>query len=321
MAIAVFEALSLALACVATLGFARALARRGVKGAVASFIAGAFLALSWPLYFAMERGNVELLIWPILALGVVAYAHGRWTLAAVCIGIAGALKLYPLLCLALLVSPRRYRDIALGLVTALLMTLLALKQIGPDITTAAKSIESAITSWTRLYAVAYQPGSVSFDHTGYELLKFVTVPLHPSYPALERVYLPFAALVACMVFLLRIRHLSRTNQVVFLMSAMIFLPPASFDYTLLHLYVPFAWLALLSVEQTRKQRQPPALTAALLLCGLLVAPETFLLHDGLCYSSLFKGFLLLAMLVLVSCAPLQDLETPSGSSGIDSPTR
>ena len=71
---------------------------------------------------------------------------------------------------------------------------------------------------------------------------------------------------------LRIRHLPVINQVLCLCIAFILLPPVSYDYTLLHLYVPWGLLVMFAQEQQILRREVPGLTAAFVCLGILMAP-------------------------------------------------
>ena len=299
-------AIVLGLAC--ALPVAQTLMRRGLTRSSALIIAVLIPALSWPFYFGLQRGNLELLIWPILAGGVAAFARHRFRRAALLIGAAGGFKLYPLLCLGLLFAARRFRELALGLVTTVLLTLAGLRFLEPSILFAARAVRSSVTEWTKVYALSYSPTSTAYDHTAYSLLKLLALPFDPNYQRLEHFYLIVAAGLALALFLLRVRTLPRVNQVVFLVATCIFIPPASFDYTLINLLIPYFWLALIAAKQQREfARTSRALNLALFLVALLLAPETFLMYNDITVQGSFKGLCLLALIILAAAVPLEEI--------------
>lgn len=82
------------------------------------------LALLWDL----RTGNIALLEQALLWLGFLAYVRGRPLIAAVLIALASVFKIYPILFLALLLTPgaRRNRTIAIGVGLGVLLSLLAI---------------------------------------------------------------------------------------------------------------------------------------------------------------------------------------------------
>lgn len=97
------------------------------------------LVFSWPIYFAIERGNIELLLWLGVAAGMWFYLRNQWWLAAVFLGLTAAFKLYPVLCLALFLPAKRFKELAAGVFTMIVVTLLALAYLGPSVPYACHS--------------------------------------------------------------------------------------------------------------------------------------------------------------------------------------
>ena len=58
-------------------------------GCARKFVIAAIFS-SWPIYFALQRGNIEALTWFILAAAVWAYAKDKWILAAILLGVAAS---------------------------------------------------------------------------------------------------------------------------------------------------------------------------------------------------------------------------------------
>jgi hypothetical protein len=90
--------------------------------------------------------------------------------------------------------------------------------------------------------------------------------------------LAIAALGGVAIFFLRIRKLPVLNQVILLTTAAIFLPPSSYDYTLLHLYIPWSMLVLFAIDTAGQKVEG---LEAILICfaGLLAAEAEFIRHD------------------------------------------
>ncbi len=67
------------------------------------------ITTSYPISFAIERGNLEVILAIGMALGTWAYWRGETWTAAIIWGLFGSVKLYPLLLLAVFLSFRQYR--------------------------------------------------------------------------------------------------------------------------------------------------------------------------------------------------------------------
>ena len=289
---------------------ARSLVRDGFSGRSVALWAITAALFSWPLYFSLQRGNIEALTWLILAGAVWAFARERWFLMAVLLGLASSFKIYPLFCLALFFPARRWRELALALLTFLLTTLVALEAMGPNLSVAWHGTLSGMQRWVNDYALGYGPTSATYDHSFYELLKVVTLPFHPSYPALLRLDLLVAALLALILFFARVRHLPRSNQVLFLILLCISLPPASLDYTLINLYIPFAWLTLALASNPAQARRPAVITCFALF-ALVLGPKLFLSFRNITQQGFTTSLLLLGLLAISVISPFPDLEAVS----------
>ena len=105
--------------------------------------------------------------------------------------------------------------------------------------------------------------------------------------------MPVMAFAGIIVYFDVIRKLPVVNQVICLIVATILLPPVSYDYTLLHLYVPWALLLLVAVESRR--RHVAGLTAAMVCCAILFAPVTELIVHGQSYGGQVKACALVGL--------------------------
>lgn len=65
---------------------------------------------SYPMFFAMASGNLSLLAAALVALFLLAYAQKKYVLAAVLLGMAAALKLYPALLGILFLCDKRWKE-------------------------------------------------------------------------------------------------------------------------------------------------------------------------------------------------------------------
>ena len=282
---------------VAALMLGRALLRRGLRPTSAGLLLATTLCLSYPLIFLLKQANMEGFVWIILSLGLLLYASGRSYAAASCFGIAGAMKIFPFVFLGLLLSRKQYRQSAWGILVAGVLTVLSLWVVYPQLSTSWHLIQHGLDQFRLGYMLQVRPAEKGFDHSLWMLIKRAhqrEVRPDRLAPYLS-MYLGTVSLAGLALYVVRIRHMPMINQVLCLTVASILLPPTSFDYTLVHLYAPWALLSLLAVQQYARNGSQPGLVLAMACFVVLMAPETEIIHRGQVASGALKA---LALLVL-----------------------
>ena len=275
-------------ACLAAALFARALIISGMTVAKAVGITVTGCLLSYPLWFELERGNIELYVWLIAALGIWAVYRGKGYSAAACFGIAGSLKIYPICYLGILLARRKVKEIAFGLAVAVLVTAVSLWADCPDMRVAIHGIKAGLALFQLNYVQHYDPVVVGFDHSLFALSKRLFHPTDRGLGHLSIKYTATVGIAALIIFFGRIVKMPLANQVLALTVAMILLPPVSFDYTLLHLYTPLC-LILLTV------RGLPYVVPSL---ALAISPLTEFIYHGSTFGGQIRALLLLHLFVL-----------------------
>ena len=255
--------------------FVRGMKAAGMrKWALATFVGGAIL-LSYPVAFEYLRGNVEIVLFALTAFGLLAWWRDKPYLAAVLLGVAGACKIYPLMLVGLLFSERRWRAVILAFATAVLVTVGAAMAFGPTVHDALAWDGFQLGLFQKRYAGL--PSQLGYDHSIFGFVKFLTLPWHPVLTPFVQLYVRTAAVLALVVYFLRIRHLPRLNQVLILSILSVTLPPVSYDYTLLGVYPP---LVLLSMEIARRAYAGiapfPYAMRYFVLFGVMLTPLSFL---------------------------------------------
>ncbi len=286
--------------------FWRGLIRHGLGTRTASWFAFGTSVCSFPVWFDLHQGNIEFVVWITTVCAVWAIWTRRFSLAAIFLGAAIALKLYPVILLGLLLAQKRLREAALALGAASALTLASLWLICPDVRYSWHATNEAISRTRTEYMLTLFPVESGFDHGLFVLLKrsLPTLPPPEHLAHVLRAYLVLSAVAGVTLFFLRIRKLPVINQVLALSIAAVLLPPVSYDYTLLHLYAPFALLAFFAVKNM--ERQTRALTLAFsLLAIILSAQSEFILH-GFRFSGQLKAVALLALFVLSVVCPFRD---------------
>jgi len=297
---------------VADLLFMRCLIRRGVATMPAAGLAALTLLFAWPVWFDLKQGNLECILWIALATGVYAFFHRRPFAAAACFALAASMKIYPLLYLGLLLARKQYRAFFFGLGVAAATLLLSLWLVCPDMSESWHGMLTGLGLFHSNFILAYQSAEGGLDHSLFSLVKLLLAALgrfgllqNPAFMShLTATYFAVVAISGIALWIVRIRHLPAVNQLLALTVAAILLPPVSFEYTLMHLYLPWSLLVLVAIQtdgQNREER-PSALPAGLLpvflLLAVLVSPLTELMHHGWGLAGECKAVLLLLLFLL-----------------------
>ena len=301
-AIARYEGSMLASLLVMVVLFARSLVRRGLQPMAAMLFTLGAIACSFAFWFEFFQGNIEWVVWVFVTLAIYSFWRGWFPLAAACIGIAGSMKLYPIILVGLFLPKKQIREILLTAAAAVVSTLVSLWLVCPDIAYSWTRTLAGLGAFEQTYMVKVRPVEVGFDHSLFALVKLVlNIFAGPAnLQARIGVYLATVALGGCLLFVLRIRKLPFTNQVLCLTVAAITLPPLSYDYTLIHLYPALALLTLVALqgakaEASQTSAQNKGLLTALLLLAFVLSPQSEFIAAGIRFSGQLKCLALLAL--------------------------
>lgn len=276
----------------------RALTERGIANAFAIVFTAAFFALNYPLRTLFESANTEGIVAILAAFGLYNILRDRYYLGGTLIALAGTMKIFPFILLALLLSKRRYREFAFALGFAFLVNLTGLAIVGPTIAEAQRHIADGIHYVQVTFIYSVNPAAVTFNHSLFTLVKFPVVALYRHFHPLvihthadwlvrataERslldttftVYVILAATFGVVAYFVWIRRLPLLNQVLALTVCAVLLPPLSADYTLLHLLFPFALLCLYAADMARNNIEVPGLKAAFLCFAPIFSFQTYI---------------------------------------------
>ena len=307
----------------------RILAAQRVARGPATIFALTITATCWPLWVLFDTANIEGLVAILVGAGLLAVVHRRWGLAATLIGIAGAMKIFPIILLALLLSKRRYREFVGGIAIALAATLVSLAILGPSVPEAQRQINLGLRVVTTDDALAATSPGPDTNHSLYTVVRYAVLLAHHRHPhqapqpgrdaAMLRpayfAYLILGALATVAAYVLRIRRLPMLNQILALAVCAVTLPTLSRDYTLLHLLVPFGLLCAYAAAQS-----PPArgLAACFVCLAFLFTAETYF-NFVYALSSPFRALALLVLFALLLTYPFHSTYLDAEDAEMDRP--
>jgi hypothetical protein len=262
------------------------------------------ITAGFPLIFLIQRGNIEIVLWIVIAAGIVAYRRGQSIVAALLFGLAATTKLYPIFMLGFFLGPaakRSRQDVPafiLGVVTFALGMFAAVIYAGPNFATAARGFFTGVSRFQDHYVEVVSRVEIIFDHCFFSPVKYWAYNHHTSPAPYTRLYFFVAGTLTLLLFL-RVRSLPFLNRVIFLTVAMVALPPVSFNYTLVHLYLPL----LLVISSVAAPRAPATAMAALALLLFAMLPLASLWAITTMPTGLMQAAALLALMLLSTATP------------------
>jgi hypothetical protein len=282
---------------------------------VAIFTTGFF---GWGTEQVVMRGNIEGVMWIAVCIGAALYARRQYSGAAVAFGIASCIKPYPVLWLALMVRQRRFREAALGVLSAAGITLASLLVIDRNPLRAYHHIIGKNTFFTN-YIVALRPmEEMKGDHSLFQSIKTIARVINNhgfNFPHIEFMmrannplawklylaYLPLAAIIG-LVALWKVWNKPVLNQIFALACITVVLPMVASDYTLSLLLIPMGLFLIFLLQDVASGKAPLSLGKMLwflMPCAWIMATEPLITLHGV-----FKCIALLVLLVASVSIPL-----------------
>ncbi len=297
----------------------RGLAQRGVPTAQAVGFSLVMLATTWPIYYQFDTANIEGLVAIILFVGILSVLRGGagrsgvWSYTgAALIAIAGAMKLFPAIMFALLLSKRRYKECAFGVALMGVINYGSLAILGPSMSVAQAHIRDGFRFLRDNFITPYSQLNLNFSHALYMPVKYVVLiadrllrfggkhgPRAYELALVEstlKVYMIAMAVIGIALYFWRIRKLPMLNQVIALSVCAVLFTPFSSDYTLNHLLLPLSLLIFYAVEKWREGTKVRGLeTSFACLCIIMGFSTFFTIYYG--FENVFRCLALCVLLV------------------------
>lgn len=300
----------------------RALIRRGLAPKSATLFLMAVYLLAFPFWFEVFCANLEFVIWVLVTLAIWAFWTERPWIAAICVGVAASMKIYPFVFLGIFLVRKQYRQAVCSLLVGGLTTLVSLWAICPDLRASWQGTSYGLNYFREHWILRLAPIETGFDHSLFCLLKRILYPLPPPQQLghILNLYLAVVAVAGVVLFFTRIWKLPLINQILCLSIASILLPPTSYDYTLIHLYAPFALLLFVALERARRapaEKADRGLIMAFALLAFLLSVQSEFIHRAVRFGGQLKCIALLLLWAVAMIYPFEanELPSPQGRSG------
>jgi len=288
----------------------RAMMRAGIEAVSATLLPLTMVLISFPIARLIHQGNIELVLWMFTAVGVWAFVRGRDDAAAAWWGLAAAMRLFPLILLALLLPRGKYRAFAVGVGTFVAATVLSLWWLGPTIGVAWRGSLHNVFGYQSVRVAEWSLRELVANHSVFELAKVVALVSH--YP-LSKLALPYyagGALLMAFVFFKKLWKMPEANQLLAVSTFMVMFPPISYYHALVHLYAPLAVLGWVAIRAQRAGVAVPGLKATMLLFVPLFAPFSVLTYpQALVFCGVVQSVVLLVLFLRAAEYPLEVVGT------------
>lgn len=207
------------------------------------------VCFSYPFLFGFDRGNFEILVTLALAGGVYCFQRRNYLASGAAFGVAGALKIYPIVFVSLLLIRHKWVAAIVAVVTAAVLTDIASAAYGFTLPEMLNVLKTNSVAYNETYVI--NDAGLAWGNSFYGAAKVVlTQPgeidqvraIFAVYGRLIPLGLVAAALAAWLL------PLRLWEQVTLLTVALVGLPAASADYRLLHFVIPAALFVRLGSE-------------------------------------------------------------------------
>jgi hypothetical protein len=257
-----------------------------------------FCLLAYPVLMMVDRANLEMVVFVLLAAFVYLYYARRSAWAWVPLSLAIAGKYYWAVLLVLLLTDRQWRQLALTALGAVAVTIASAAALG--VASGLGFVGVLLSTFSTLNGhldLANSPTAVKYAHSFFAIPYFIDrssgywLQIHLDYmTAYTALALTVFALVVVRLVLYEVEAWRKLTALIICAIA---LPFESHDYTMVHLLLPLALLGAWGAKSERGRLYS-------VLFGLLLVPLDYVYFGfQVKYSSLAYAILLLSLLVSV----------------------
>lgn len=266
----------------------------------------AAVLVSYPMLFGLDRANLETLLLPLILLWWTLRSKGYHFAAAMCLGLAGSTKLYPLLLLLPDLTNLRFRRLVMTSVFAIFFTLLGLLMMPGGMTESIQMLAGNL----KYFKTAYVHGgagwynsvsALSMTKTINYLICCVTEANHRPlnrFVALNWNFVVCAGLAGMLWGGWKLRHQAEWKSILVATAALILLPSISGDYKLIHLVLPFILFLNAAPEISDRKIS--------IVFALLLMPKSYLFFLHFLSISVVLNPLLLIIMLPTVLRPLKE---------------
>lgn len=256
--------------------------------------------MSYPFLITLHTGNLEGIIFCLLAFFLDLCRRSKFNLSAIPLGMAIAMKLFPAIFLILLVEKRQYKAILLTILSLIFFSILPLLLFDGGFNSNIGDYIYRLKQSQKMYfdLMVFSEAGIHFGHS---LLNTARI-LFNNFPSIEGIITAYSILSACLLIGLTIfvckYRLPLWKQACLATCAMCLLPYTSTDYKLMHITLPLLLFYL--AESGRNKRLE---CIYLVLMTLILIPKNyFYFYDRplLNINNVINTFCMLGLIITIT---------------------
>lgn len=237
--------------------------------------------LSYPVLYALDKGNFDLFLFIILAGFVYSFKKEKYMASAVFLALHNAMKPFPILFLLLFLFKKKYKEFFLSIILTILLVIGGFMVLNGNFFDKIVVFIKA-TCFMDLYYYNYDNFGLDFTSSLFFPLKWLfckigNPPLLTTYTFIKCYNLFFKIMVLFIVFFTW-REKVFWKQVTLLTSSMLLLPYLIYDHKLIFLFIPL-WLFINSKEKSSFD------LAYTILFALLFIPKDFIFINSVAFKN------------------------------------
>lgn len=250
-----------------------------------------FTFMTYPILFALDRGNVEIFLFVFLALFMYAYQKGEDWKSMIFLSFAIAMKLYPIVFITLFLADKKYKQAIITILLVIGISLLSASILNGGIINSFAGISSNLALFNKGYVGTDQ--GLQHNSSLYGLFEISQRFFLPGLSFLVSYYLYIVSIFLGAIFLY-VLFIEKTlwKKVALLTLSIILFPQVSFDYKLIHLFIP-----IMLFVNAKSSRFGAAYAAMLAL--LLIPKDYYLITADISIAVVINPLLMAAIIGLI----------------------
>ncbi|GFE58137.1 glycosyltransferase 87 family protein [Geobacter sp. AOG1] len=247
--------------------------------------------MSYPVLFNFDRGNVEAFVFICITLFIYFHRKGQDLPGVLFLSLAIAMKLYPGVFVVLYLAERKYRNIIVTACTTAVISLASAAMLNGGILHSLEGLRRNLAGFNTTYLITKE--GLQHNSSLYGVIRMIAKPLPQVQPFIDHytvIALAFFVLVAAYIVL---KEDILWKKVALLVFSMILLPQVSFDYKLIHLFVP----TMLFINTGHSSRFTRVFAV---MFGLMLIPKDYIqLGHAISIAVLLNPLLMVGIAVLI----------------------
>jgi len=247
--------------------------------------------MTYPVLFNFDRGNVEVFVFICVTLFIFFYQKERDVPAVLFLSLAIAMKLYPGVFVVLYLADRKYRNIVATACTTAVVSLASAAVLHGGISHSLEGIRRNLSGFNMTYLVTND--GLQHNSSLYGVIRMIVKHAAQVQPLVDHYTIIALVLFGIVATYIVVKLDMLWKKVALLVFSMILLPQVSFDYKLIHFFLPL----MLFVNTGQPSRFDRAFS---IMFGLLLIPKDYLqLGHGISIAVFLNPLLMLGITALI----------------------